>query len=109
MRRLLTRCERNCHRCRASIGNHNAIDICHLCSLLGWYSIHAEGDVLINLILPAGVLMAFWVYFGATLGKMALSAKVVDADTGEPLAPVMSVIRYFGYFMYLISLGMGFF
>lgn len=67
-----------------------------------------KADVLINLILPAVVVVAFWVYFGATPGKMALSAKVVDADTGEPLAPAMSFIRYLGYFLSFIPLCVGF-
>jgi len=33
-------------------------------------------DVFVNYILPAVVVIAMWVRFGATPGKMALSAKV---------------------------------
>ena len=67
------------------------------------------GDVFINLILPAAAVIAFWVYKSATPGKMALSARIVDADTGAPLTTSQSVIRYLGYFVSLIPLGVGFF
>lgn len=67
------------------------------------------GDFIINLILPAAVVIAFWVYKGATPGKMAMSARIVDADTGRPLTAMQSVIRYLGYFVSLIPLGVGFF
>lgn len=67
------------------------------------------GDFFINLILPAVAVIAFWVYKSATPGKMALSARIVDADTGAPLTTSQSVIRYLGYFVSLIPLGVGFF
>ncbi len=66
------------------------------------------GDVLINVALPAAAVIAFWVYMGATPGKMAMSAKVVDADTGAPLTTTQSVIRYLGYFVSLIPFGVGY-
>ena len=65
-------------------------------------------DVFVNYILPAVVVIAMWVRFGATPGKMALSAKVVDADTGEPLTIPASLLRYVGYFLSAIPFGSGF-
>lgn len=67
------------------------------------------GDFFLNLVLPAAVVIAFWVYKSATPGKMAMSARIVDADTGAPLTTSKSVIRYLGYFVSLIPLGVGFF
>lgn len=66
-------------------------------------------DLMINFILPAIAVIALWMRFGATPGKMAMSAKIVDADTGEPLTIGMSVVRYLGYFVSAIPCGVGFF
>ncbi len=66
-------------------------------------------DVLINLVLPAAAVIAFWIYRGATPGKMAMSAQVVDADTGQPMSTGQAVLRYAGYFLSLIPLGVGYF
>lgn len=67
------------------------------------------GDFFLNMLLPAAAVIAFWVYKSATPGKMAMSARIVDADTGAPLTTAQSVIRYLGYFVSLIPLGVGFF
>lgn len=64
-------------------------------------------DLVVNFILPAVAVIALWVRFGATPGKMAMSAKVVDADTGEPLTIAASLLRYVGYFISTIPLGLG--
>lgn len=41
-------------------------------------------DVLITWILPAVAIILFWIYRQATPGKMAISARIVDAATGKP-------------------------
>ena len=64
-------------------------------------------DVLIQLVAPALVVMAFWIYKNATPGKMAISAQVVDATTGAPLTPGQALGRYLGYFVSTIPLGLG--
>jgi uncharacterized RDD family membrane protein YckC len=63
---------------------------------------------LINWGLPALFVIGFWVWKGATPGKMAISARVVNADTGEPLSVLRAVIRYLGYFVCCFSVGLGF-
>ena len=68
----------------------------------------ALGDILINIVLPAVVVIALWIAFGATPGKMALGAAIVDADTGAPLTPAKAVVRYLGYFLSIIPLCAGF-
>lgn len=67
------------------------------------------GDVLLNYVAPAVVVIAFWIYQGATPGKMAVSAQIVDADTGARLSLSRSLIRYLGYVLSLVPLGLGFF
>lgn len=66
------------------------------------------GEFFLNFILPAAAVIAFWLYKSATPGKMALSARIVDADTGAPLTMMQSFIRYVGYFVSMIPLGVGF-
>jgi uncharacterized RDD family membrane protein YckC len=67
-----------------------------------------RGDMFINLVLPAIAVIALWVRYGATPGKMALSAKIVNADTGEPLTMGASLVRYLGYFVSMIPFCVGF-
>lgn len=66
------------------------------------------GDALINLVLPAAAIVAFWVYKSATPGKLAIAASVVDADTGLPLSTQRSLVRYMGYYVSLIPFGVGY-
>lgn len=66
------------------------------------------GDFFISVVLPAVAVVAFWVHKSATPGKLAMSARVVDADTGMPLSVQQSVIRYLGYFVSLIPFAVGF-
>jgi uncharacterized RDD family membrane protein YckC len=64
-------------------------------------------DVLINWVLPAVLVIWLWRKLQATPGKMAISARIVDADTGN--APTMRqlVIRYLGYFVSTIPFCLG--
>jgi uncharacterized RDD family membrane protein YckC len=64
--------------------------------------------LLINFIGPAVLTIVLWVKFGGTLGKIAISAKIVNADTGESLSTGWLVARYLGYFLSLLPLGLGF-
>jgi uncharacterized RDD family membrane protein YckC len=65
-------------------------------------------DLVINYMLPAAIVIAFWVCLGATPGKMAMSAQIVDADSGERLTTGQSVIRYLGYIVSAVPFGVGF-
>ena len=64
-------------------------------------------DFLISDLLPAAAIIAFWVARGATPGKMAISARIVDANTGAALTLGQSLLRYLGYFVSTIPLCLG--
>ena len=64
-------------------------------------------DVLITWVLPAIAVIWFWLKKQATPGKMAVSAKVVDATTGRTLSIGQSIGRYFAYFVSFLPLGLG--
>ena len=65
-------------------------------------------DFVLQVVLPAIAVIAFWIYKSATPGKMAIHARIVDARTGAPASTGQLVGRYFGYYLSLIPLGLGF-
>ena len=65
-------------------------------------------DFLVQVVLPAAAAVLFWRYKGATPGKMAISARIVDAQTGQTPSTGKLVIRYFAYFASILPLGLGF-
>ncbi len=65
-------------------------------------------DVIISYVFPVVATILFWLYKSATPGKMALSVKIVDAKTGNLPTVSQSIIRYIGYYVSLLPLGLGF-
>ena len=88
-----------------------------LVSIYGWSYFTSEdlgivagpGDFLISWVLPAIAVILFWIFKQATPGKMAISAKIVDATTGEPASTAQLVGRYFAYFVSIVPLFLGLF
>jgi uncharacterized RDD family membrane protein YckC len=65
------------------------------------------GELMANVI-AALVVIIFWAQQGATPGKRVLGLRIVDADTGG-LPPVNRlVLRYVGYIVSAIPLGLGY-
>lgn len=71
--------------------------------------VHGPMDMLISWVLPAAVVVIFWLTRQATPGKMAISARIVDAQTGGKPTTVQLLIRYVGYFVSSIPFGLGLF
>jgi uncharacterized RDD family membrane protein YckC len=68
----------------------------------------ATGGLIVQLLLPAVLIVGFWMWKSATPGKMVISAKIVDAKTlGEPSTGQL-VVRYIGYFISAFVLCLGF-
>ena len=65
-------------------------------------------DFLVSSLLPGAYFILFGVFNGATPGKMAISAKVVDAVTGEHPSTPRYIARYFSYALSGLPLGLGF-
>lgn len=64
-------------------------------------------DFVVTWLLPAVVIIVFWASKGATPGKLAIGARVVDARTGGKPTTGQLVGRYFGYFVSAVPLGLG--
>ncbi|MGI8738509.1 MAG: RDD family protein [Gammaproteobacteria bacterium] len=65
-------------------------------------------DFLISWVMPAVAVIAFWINRQATPGKMAISAKIVDAVSGNAPTNGQMIGRYFAYFISTIPLCLGF-
>ena len=66
-------------------------------------------DALINYLLPALVIILFWIYRSATPGKMILNIAIVDANTGGKPSTGQFIGRYLGYYLSMLPLLLGFF
>jgi uncharacterized RDD family membrane protein YckC len=64
-------------------------------------------DVMLYLF-PLVAVIGFWLWCAATPGKLVLDMKIVDASTGGKPTLKQWVIRYLGYFVSALPLGLGF-
>lgn len=64
-------------------------------------------DFLLSWVFPAVAVVLFWLYRQATPGKMAVSARVVDARTGNTLSVGQAIGRYLAYFVSMLPLFLG--
>ncbi len=65
-------------------------------------------DFLLSWILPAVAVIAFWVARQATPGKMLIKARIVDAETGEPIGTGKAIARYFAYLVSTLPFCLGY-
>jgi uncharacterized RDD family membrane protein YckC len=87
-----------------------------LLGIYGWAYFDGEktsllagpADFFISWVLPGVAVIAFWSMKQATPGKMAISARIVDATSGEPPSTGQLVGRYFAYIVSTIPLCLGF-
>ena len=65
-------------------------------------------NFMLNWVLPPVAIILFWRYRGATPGKMAVGAVIVDADHGGAPTLTQLIIRYFAYIPSSLVFGLGF-
>ncbi|HEY1044287.1 MAG TPA: RDD family protein [Telluria sp.] len=65
-------------------------------------------DFLISYVLPAVLVILLWIRMSRTPGKMAVSARIVDARTGGKPTTAQFLIRYLGYYVSMLPLFLGF-
>ena len=66
-------------------------------------------QMLLEIIVIGAAFIAFWHYFGASPCKMLFKGTIVDAETLGPASRNQLLIRYLGYYVSLLPLGLGFF
>lgn len=64
-------------------------------------------DFYLSFVLPAILVILFWIKTQATPGKKVVSAKIVDARTGNAASTGQLVGRYFAYYLSMLPLGLG--
>jgi len=71
--------------------------------------VRGPAEFLFSYVLPAVLFVVLWRKLGATPGKMAIGASIVDARTGGAPSVGQCVIRYIGYYVSLLGLFLGYF
>ncbi|GEM_PF-1351265 len=85
-----------------------------LIAIYGWGYIDDERfivgtyDFLLSWVFPLVATIAFWFYKQATPGKMVLKLIIVDAKTGGKPSLQQYILRYLGYFISFLALGIGY-
>ena len=67
------------------------------------------GGSLIQQLISAIIIVALWIKFLGTPGKLIMKCNIVDARTGGAIGVGQGIIRYIGYIISLIPLCLGFF
>jgi uncharacterized RDD family membrane protein YckC len=65
-------------------------------------------DSMIQQVLPMIAIIACWMKWGGTPGKLLMGCAVVDAASHRRLSFFQAVLRYIGYFISSLPLGLGF-
>jgi uncharacterized RDD family membrane protein YckC len=68
----------------------------------------SPSDWLLQITLPAAIIILFWMARQATPGKMLFGARIVDASSGLPLRFGQACVRYVGYYISTVFMCMGF-
>lgn len=62
----------------------------------------------VEVLVLGTIFILFWIVKSATPGKMVLGCSIVDARTLGKASSSQNIIRYLGYFVSLVPLGLGF-
>ncbi|MBP7652669.1 RDD family protein [Candidatus Dependentiae bacterium] len=62
----------------------------------------------LHIIAQALYFIGFWSWQGATPGKMIINLKIVDKETFEIITFKKAVLRFLGYILSILTLGLGF-
>lgn len=69
--------------------------------------IKGPADFVVSWVFPSVATILFWIYRQATPGKIAISARIVDAATGNAPSSGQMIGRYFAYFVSILPLFVG--
>lgn len=84
------------------------IDVLLAFVVIGPLALFGLRGFLFEALLPALAVLAFWRRYGATPGKMAVGARIVDAKTGGAPSTARLVARYAAYLVSMLPLFLGF-
>jgi uncharacterized RDD family membrane protein YckC len=87
-----------------NLQDYNLQDAEQLSELLNLLLIQFSVDA----VLLGAIFILFWIVKSATPGKMVLGCSIVDARTLGKASNSQNIIRYIGYYISLIPVGLGF-
>jgi uncharacterized RDD family membrane protein YckC len=64
---------------------------------------------LIMLLFASAYFIYFWSKIGASIGKLIMRCKIVDADTYHNITVKQAIMRMLGHFLNVLTLGVGLF
>jgi uncharacterized RDD family membrane protein YckC len=65
-------------------------------------------QTIMEILIIAVIIIAFWIYYAATPGKMLFRGYIVNAKDFRKVSTKQLVIRYIGYYVSLLVFGLGF-
>ena len=86
------------------LSNKNFSNQSQLFELLG----SMTARLSVDLLFMASIFMLFWIYKNSTPGKMLFKSVIVDVNTLSAPSTTQNIIRYLGYFISFLPLGLGF-
>ena len=86
------------------LSSYDLSDQAQLIELLGGLTTQLSVDLLFM----GTIFVLFWVYKNSTPGKMLFKSVIVDAKTLSAPSTSQNIIRYLGYFISFLPLGLGF-
>ena len=84
-----------------------AIDALLLFVVMGPLALFGLRGFVFEALVPALAVLAFWRAYGATPGKMAVGARIVDAKTGGKPSTGQLIGRYLAYYVSIIQFFLG--
>ncbi|HIG43555.1 MAG: RDD family protein [bacterium] len=64
--------------------------------------------MMLQTVVVAAIIIAFWIFFSATPGKMLFRSYIVNAADFGKASTTQLLVRYLGYFISLFVFGLGF-
>ena len=70
---------------------------------------HRPGTLytVLSIVVPAVIVIVFWLKIASTPGKLFIDSEIVDADTGDVPTMKQWALRYLGYYVATVPLGYG--
>ena len=86
------------------LSNKNFSNQSQLFELLG----SMTARLSVDLVFMGSIFILFWIYKNSTPGKMLFKSVIVDVNTLSAPSTTQNIIRYLGYFISFLPLGLGF-
>ncbi len=70
---------------------------------------HRPGTLytVLSIVVPAVIVIAFWLKIASTPGKLLIRSEIIDADTGDMPTGKQWLLRYLGYYVATMPFAVG--